>query len=705
MSLTYLQPTYQPGVVALSVLIATYASYVALDLARRVRDQDPYFSAIWTVGGALVFGSGIWSMHFVGMLAMHLPIAIGYDPWLTLLSWIAAVAVSALALWLAARDTLHSLTLLGGALAMGSGIATMHYTGMAAMALTPVIDWHPELVVLSILIAFAASAVALLIFFGMRRLSGLRARGAQAGAALLMGLAISGMHYTGMAAAQFPAGAICLSAHELGGQSLGTMVGLGSLILLSITLFTSVLDARLQARASGLASSLQSVNAQLLGANDELQRLAFVDPLTALPNRSLFEDRLEHALHRVDRSASRPGQRTTSRLAVLFIDLDGFKPINDSYGHSAGDMVLRDVADRLRTIARASDTPSRVGGDEFVVLLEDVSGVADAVALAERVLGALVRPFQLPDRQVTLSCSIGVVVYPDHGHRDRLMASADVAMYAAKHAGGSTYAVFEPHMHADAREQLDLQQALREALDRHELHLHYQPKICSHSGRLLGLEALLRWNHPTRGAIGPSVFVPIAERFGLIVAIGDWVIEEVCRQVAAWTRAGLSMNVAINLSAYQLRQSELVSHLEQALQRHSVAPGQLICEITETVAMEDTEATQRVMRALAELGVELSIDDFGTGYSSLAYLRKLRVQQLKIDGGFVRDLAASGDARAVVSAVIQLAHALSLRVVAEGVETDEQRRTLIELGCDELQGFLFAHPMAADALADAGLLD
>jgi len=699
MSTSFLNQHYDLGVVALSMLVATYASYVGLDLARRVRSTDAFASALWTVGGAVVLGSGIWSMHFVGMLAMHLPFEVGYNPVTTLLSWLAAVIVSVLALRLAARDTLTPATLAGGALAMGGGICAMHYVGMAALELSLPVVWQPWLVLLSIAIACGASATSLLIFFGMRRLHGLRARGAQVLAALVMGLAIGGMHYTGMAAAHFPADALCLSLDGLAGRSLDTLVVLASVILLSLTLFTSLLDTRLHAKASRLAHSLQSVNEQLQDANAELQRLAFKDPLTGLANRALLEERLGHALDRIDL------RKGAARLAVLFIDLDGFKPINDSYGHGEGDAVLRQVAARLQEITRDSDTPARVGGDEFVLLQQGIGSVADARAMAERVLRTLAQPYQLGARQVVLSCSIGVAVYPDHGHRDVLMASADVAMYAAKRSGGSTCAVFEPKMHLQARRQMELQQALRGAAERGELALHYQPKIDSISGRTQGLEALLRWRHPRLGEVTPDEFIAVAERFGLIVSIGDWVIEQACRQLAAWAREGACRSVAINLSVHQLRLPDLAGRVHAALQRHGVSPRQLLCEITETVAMEDIEATERTLQQLSELGVALSIDDFGTGYSSLAYLRKLPVQQLKIDRGFVRDLADSADARAVVSAVVELSHALGLRVVAEGVETPEQRHILTEMGCDELQGFYFARPMTAQALADNGLLD
>jgi diguanylate cyclase (GGDEF)-like protein len=698
-----LQPSYDHGVVALSVLVASYASYVALDLARRVRGSDRHASLVWTLGGALVMGSGIWSMHFVGMLAMSLPIDITYDPGWTLLSWVAAVTVSLLSLRIAAMDRLSPMVLAAGALTMGSGICAMHYIGMTAMLLTPLIVWNAWIVVASALIAAVASAAALVIFFVMRRLHGARAQLAQIGAALVMGLAICGMHYTGMAAAGFPAGAICQNTDGLGGHNLGMMVVLASLALLSLTLFTSILDARMQARATRLADSLHTANQELQGANAELQRMAFRDVMTGMANRMLLEDRLTHALDRIDRRTALQGKRQQPKLALLFVDLDGFKPVNDSYGHAAGDVVLQQVAQRLHRVIRAVDTAARIGGDEFLLLLEDVTGTADAVSMAERLLQSMLEPFQLPDRQVALSCSIGVVIYPGHVDREHLITSADAAMYAAKRAGGSTYAVFEPHMQNGIAEQMDMQQALRGAAGRGELHLHYQPKM-DRDGHMLGLEALLRWTHPVLGSVPPMAFIPVAERFGLIIAIGDWVIEEACRQLAAWASEGLHTRVAINLSAYQLRQPDLVEHMRATLLRHGVDPQRLLCEVTETVAMEDTESTQRIMRQLSELGVPLSIDDFGTGYSSLSYLRQLRVQQLKIDRSFIQDLDTSSDARAVVDAVIRLAHSLGLSVVAEGVETIEQCATLIELGCDELQGFYFARPMTAAALRDSGLL-
>ena len=446
--------------------------------------------------------------------------------------------------------------------------------------------------------------------------------------------------------------------------------------------------------------ALTKANLQLESANEELRRRAFIDPLTGLPNRMLFEDRLLHAMQRYDRDDDSRARREPRKVAVLFVDLDGFKPINDMLGHAVGDEVLQEAARRLRTTTRDSDTVARIGGDEFVLLAEDVSDVADCASLANRVIQVLAQPLEIQGHQVTLSGSVGVALYPEHGDRLKLVQNADAAMYTAKRAGGNTYALFESRMNEGLQDQLSLQQDLRHALERGELQLHYQPKIDARLGRLQGVEALLRWQHPTRGMVGPNVFIPIAERFGLINGLGNWVIEESCRQMRVWADEGLSMNVAINLSVHQLRTEELVPRIESALARYQVMPSQLLCEITESVAMEDIESTQRAFEALSRIGVYLSIDDFGTGYSSLSYLRQLPARQLKIDRSFVADIEVRPDARAIVSAVIQLAHQLGLRVVAEGVETEGQRDILLVLQCDELQGYLLARPMAVEALDD-----
>ena len=687
--------SYSLVTVGFSIVIAVMASYVTLGLARRVHLASGGIGRIWWLIGSMVMGTGIWATHFIGMQAFQLPILLGYRGALTLISWVAAVAASALAFGVTTKTEYRWPHFVTASLAMGGGICAMHYLGMLAIDMSIPIVWNWSFVAISVVIAVLASATALSLFRIMFSLSGKKLRLFQVLAALVMGFAICGMHYTGMSAASFASGAICLSAEALNGPELTTIIVLTTAMLLIAAMFSTVLDARLQSTAFKLNESLKESNSKLQLANNELRQRAFADPLTNLPNRLLFEDRLIHALLRLERTNR---SSVKDRLGILFVDLDGFKPINDSFGHAAGDEILIGAAQRLLAQARSSDTVARVGGDEFLVLLEDAQDAAACMAVANRILKSLSQPFQLGNKELQITCSIGIVVFPDHGDRDHLIANADAAMYVAKRNGGNSFAVFEPHMGSDASEQLELQSDLRNAIQRQQMSLHYQPKIDGERGSIIGVEALLRWTHPERGMIAPDVFIPLAERFGIIINLGNWVIEEACRQLAEWRGMGLQMRVAINLSVHQLRESGLAERITQTLQRHNVQASQLLCEITESVAMEDTQATQRTFEELREIGVYLSIDDFGTGYSSLNYLRQLPAQQLKIDRSFIRDLETEEDARAVVHAVVHLAHALGLRVVAEGVETAAQRDILLNMHCDELQGYFYAKPMPADRL-------
>jgi predicted signal transduction protein with EAL and GGDEF domain len=360
--------------------------------------------------------------------------------------------------------------------------------------------------------------------------------------------------------------------------------------------------------------------------------------------------------------------------------------------------VLEQVGQRLQALVRGSDVAARVGGDEFLLLTTQAPKREAVVQLAGRVIEVLGRPYKVDGHELTISCSVGIALYPDQCTENKLIARADAAMYAAKKAGGSRYCFYAPEMDADVQQNFDMLRDLRLALTNDELELYFQPKIDVRSGKVTGAEALIRWQHPTRGLVMPNAFLPLAERSGLIGPLGNWVIEAACKQARAWRDKGLRMRVAINLSAHQMRQDDIVDRIAMALERYRIHPSLLTCEITESAAMEDTAATQETFRRLGELGTHLSIDDFGTGYSSLSYLRQLPAEELKIDGSFVKDVDVSADARAIVDAVVKLAHALGLKVVAEGVETLRQQKVLVDMGCDELQGFLFARPMTARAL-------
>jgi diguanylate cyclase len=501
---------------------------------------------------------------------------------------------------------------------------------------------------------------------------------------------------------------IALHADDLGGKRAGTVrMGTATLAAAMLALASSASTAPAQiagpvATEGLLMLVLATVAAVLLhtlgqssvrdgpAARRSVAPPPSVDSLTQLPTRVYFEDRLAAAATKCDASGS--------RLALLFIDLDGFKPVNDTYGHTVGDLVLEQVGQRLKAMSRGRDVVARVGGDEFLLLLSNVATQESVAQVATRLIDGLSMPYAVDGREVMISCSVGIALYPDGCSHQKLIARADAAMYSSKRAGGSNHCFYSPAMDADAEAQFDLLRDLRKALHGNELELFYQPKMDATSGKVTAVEALLRWKHPTRGTLLPGVFIPIAERSGLIGAIGNWVIEDACRQSRAWRDKGLRMRVAINLSAHQMRQDDIVERITGALEHHRIHPSLITCEITESAAMEDTKMTQATFRRLGELGVHLSIDDFGTGYSSLAYLRKLPAEELKIDRSFIMDLEHSADARAVVDAVIKLAHALGLKVVAEGVENQRQQQILESMHIDELQGFLFAKPMSGRAL-------
>ena len=674
--------SYSPALVLISLCVAILASYTALDLSGRIATARGRTVYLWIGGGALAMGFGVWSMHFIGMLALQLPLELGYDLGLTLWSLLVAILSSGFALWLVSQPRLPALQLLFGALIMGAGISAMHYSGMAALRMQPGIDYDPTLFGLSLVIAVGASAAALAIAFRLRRQTPY-VRLMRGGAAVIMGLAIVGMHYTGMAAANFPIGSFCGAAIDgLSGNGLDNLVLVSSLAVLVIALLTSIFDARLDARTAALADSLTL-------ANEELTQLALHDTLTGLPNRILLADRIGQAMNKV---AEQGGC-----FSLMFIDLDGFKPVNDAFGHHLGDRLLREVALRLREQLRSQDTLARIGGDEFVLLVRLLEP-DDAPQVAARQVSLLSRAFRVDEHELLISASVGIALYPGNGlTAEELLMNADAAMYHAKGTGKNGYSFFDASMNTNARKQLQLLQDLRQALELQQFRLHYQPKFDASNSQPVGAEALLRWEHPQQGLLLPEHFIDLAEKTGLIIPIGDWVLNEACRQMRIWFDQGYShWRIAVNLSALQFCYSGLVDSVVAALERHRLPANSLTLEITETTAMSDADASMVVLQRLSQMGVDLSIDDFGTGYSSLMYLKRLPANELKIDRGFVRDLEHDSDDAAIVSAIVALGQALGLRIVAEGVETDTQQSFLTTLGCDALQGFLLGEPLPAE---------
>jgi diguanylate cyclase (GGDEF)-like protein/PAS domain S-box-containing protein len=428
-------------------------------------------------------------------------------------------------------------------------------------------------------------------------------------------------------------------------------------------------------------------------SEQRMRHIASHDALTGLVNRAVMRERIDNALQAV--------RRSQAKAAVLFVDLDHFKGINDSLGHETGDRLLVEVGARLQASVRHGDTVARQGGDEFIVFMPHIDGAPEASTLAERLTHELARPFMVDGRELYIGSSIGVAIFPDHGDDvDTLLKHSDAAMYHVKESGRNRHVLFDPQMSSEVLERYTLGMELRRAIDLGEFELHYQPVIGIVSGQVEGLEALLRWRHPTRGLVSPMQFVPIAERSGLIVPIGDWVLRAACEQIRAWRAEGVSVpRIAINLSILQLQNPDIVARIDAVLREFELQPGALGFEVTEGMLMSRPDDAVEVLRALSERGFDLAIDDFGTGYSSLSYLKLLPIDTLKIDRSFVRDIGRDADSTAIVSAIVALAHSLQLGVIAEGVETPEQLDFVRAQGCQRFQGYLASRPLTADAIA------
>jgi len=435
--------------------------------------------------------------------------------------------------------------------------------------------------------------------------------------------------------------------------------------------------------------TLEDISARK-AAENRVQFLAYHDALTGLPNLSLLHDRLRQALARA--------RREKSSLALLYVDLDGFKLINDTLGHSFGDLLLQEVAQRLKQWVREQDTVARIGGDEFLILLTSAKEASDVAAAAERMAHTISNDLVIQGRALTLSCSIGICIFPEHGSDvDTLIKNADAAMYSAKENGRNGFRFFTDDMNAQVTERLTLENSLRAALGKNELFLLYQPQMEIATGRITGFEALIRWQHAELGFVPPEKFIRVAENCGLIKPIGEWVLRTACQQARKWQDEGLcALPIAVNVSAVQFRQPGFQELIRRVLEETGLDPRYLELEVTEGLLLSHADMTSNVLRDLKVMGVKLAIDDFGTGYSSLSYLKRFPFSKLKIDRSFIRDVAVNSDDEAIAIAIISMAKSLGLKAIAEGVENDAQVSFLRKYGCDELQGYYFSRPLKGD---------
>lgn len=678
-----LHVSWDPVLIGISFVVAFIASFIALDSAGKVAISNRRESTFWRLSGGATLGMGIWSMHFIGMLAMKMSMPINYHFSLTAFSFLIALISATLAINIAiSGQTLSTRRLIVATSLLSTGVVTMHYVGMVAIVEHVAIRWQFSLILLSVVIAIIASGIGLWLAFHLRQ-NTRRALINRLIAALVMALAIASMHYTGMGAATFTH--FGHTAHDgLSTLELSIWVCAVTLVILGIMLVISMVDSQL--RTSRLADNLHQLNCQL-------EHQVHFDALTGLANRTQIDVCLQTCL--------RHSKLHQQHFALVFIDLDRFKIVNDTWGHHIGDQLLISSTQRIYNCLEDTMTLARLGGDEFILLVPNSNREAISV-LMTRIASAVKEPFTLFGHTIRVSLSAGSSLYPEHGSTlHELKVKADTAMYHVKQAGRNGWAIYTPEMEAIADTPPTFLQELSQALERNQFELWYQPKYTAGDRSLTGFEALLRWHHPERGILLPAEFLPALEETGLIIPVGTWVLQQACSQLYQWESQGhTEWTLAVNLSPAQFEQPDIVDIVCNALAQYQLSPAHLTLELTESTALKNLKRSVEVLNAFADLGITVSIDDFGTGYSNILMLKSLPARELKIDRIFVKDISENSKNTKIVSTIIDIAHSMNMRVVAEGIETQEQETLLTQMGCGVLQGFLYAKPLPAHKIYD-----
>ncbi len=657
---------HDPWLVALAVAICCIGSFAIVQMFERARGTSGAQRLGWAFLTSVAAGATIWCTHFVAMLAFEARVPVTLDPVLTIASLVVAVVGCFAGFVIAAWGSKDIYGTIGGAL-FGLAISAMHYTGMAAYRVDGLVTWDPGYVAASILCAMILAGAALTALRPNKI-----ARGRIALGTVLIVLAIATLHFTAMTAMKITPLALDqtpLRTDDLRALALATALVGG--IVIAAGVFAAQIDRRTRSDAMR-----------------ELTYMALNDALTGLPNRVAFQTELERRIE--------SARGTKTQVGLCAIDLNRFKEINDLHGHKAGDDVLMLVAQRMREALGPNDFVARLGGDEFVALTR-FTDRTQLVAFANRINVELKAPLSLGQFEARLGASIGVAVFPhDAAEADALANNADLAMYRAKTEGAPVPCYYDSQLDEAIRERRELANDLRLAIERNELEVHYQVQTSTATGTVTGYEALLRWTHPTRGAIAPSVFIPIAEEHGLILTLGEWVLRRACSDAMAWEH---DSKVAVNVSPLQLAHVDLPHLFHQVMLETGLPPRRLEVELTESALMADRDRALFVLRQIKALGIGIALDDFGTGYSSLETLRVFPFDKIKLDRFFAAELEGSPQAAAIIRAVLALGKSLAIPILAEGVETHEQLEILLREGCDEVQGFLLGYPEATATTA------
>lgn len=672
---------YDTDLVIGSVLVVILTCYATLAVEQLLFHSlyAKYKKLIIVFGGA-VLGMSVWCMHFVGILAYQLPISHHFDFSYILLSYLSAFLASTAAIGITARRTLSVVRIAGAAIILAIGGAFMHYLGILGLLMPQYeVSYKLLFVLVCMVTVWIGAGISLWVAYKLRKAQShfVLLRGF---ATLIMAVSVIGMHYTAMMATEVHQ---LDRDHILAASTSNEMLVFSIIFILCITLMVIVFISLLELR-------LADRNQQLHEMNKKLVMLAMHDSLTKLPNRSYLIDYAkmvlsEHRLHR-------------QSFALLYIDLDRFKSVNDAFGHHIGDEILTQFSGRVTQCAEHHKL-FRISGDEFLLVAEHVN-VEQSERLAQDIVNSMQHGFKIGGHTINMTASVGIAMFPEHGDNlQELLMHADIAMLLSKEQGRNSFSLFSFNAEQYIeRHQSKLINDLFSAIEEKQFILFYQPKF-NQKKEVCGVEALIRWQHPTLGLLGPNVFIPLAEKTGLIISIGYWVLEQACKQIQEWNLAGKNFYpIAINLSTIQVEHKHLITKIQENLEKYEVKPDHLIIEITESTAMHHIDSSIRIFQKIRNLGLRLSIDDFGTGHSSFLYLKDLPVDEIKIDRGFIRNLHVASKDELILESIIQLTQNLGLTITAEGIETQEQFEILNRLGCEKFQGFLLGKPVPKEVL-------
>lgn len=680
--------SYDYRLVMLAFMVSMLTSLATLILATKIHRSKQASENYWLIASAITVGTGIWATHCIGMLAYKLPIHTALSPLLVFLAWVFSVLAAGASLKVATIKTFNRYQFIISTFAISTSLVLTPYIIIKSIVITPHVEFNPILVMITMMMSVSAAIVMISTLNWLRNRKFEVALTPNISSALFISSSLIIMQYCSMSSTIFANNSVSIISNTtLSTEMLALLIALGAVGLVLASFVSTLFYFNLDQGKLSLNINLNESN------HNELTRLAMVDTLTQLPNRRYFQYHLEIATHRVSRS--------NHSLAIAFIDLDGFKRINDIFGHQTGDHLLIAVASRLSTAIRGCDMVARLGGDEFVALIDEVRSDEEIVPIVERIIKSLHKTFNINQHEINISASVGIAVAPRDGDMAKLMLRADTAMYRAKSDGKNQYRFYDSAIELAAEQLNIMQKDLRHALAKHEFKLYFQPKIDALTHKIVGLEAFIRWHHPSKGEISPNTFLAAAEHLGIANKIGDWVIEETCRTLHRLRTQGVNLPIAINLSAQQFRNKNLVKNILKTLKRFDLPTTCLMFEITEATAINNAELVESLLTDFQIADIKISMDDFGTGQSSLAYLQTVKVSELKLDRVFTKDILADRQSQAIVGAIVKLAHAIGLKVVAEGVETQEQFKLLIELGCDQLQGYYISHPITEEQLAEA----